>query len=215
VDRGDREKMKKATGSIIDWGVATPAVTHITVPDDAYCVKAWKKKFLIALIDGQGHGKRAAEAVGIACATLTDKASDFDDVVSLVRQCHKSLSGTRGVVLSLALFDAGSNTMTWLGVGNVDGLLLRADHHANRAHAALFPKAGVVGCQLPSLSPFTINVKRGDILIFRTEGVLSIFEKEVNPKESPQQIADRIMMNYNKKTDDALVLVARYIGSGS
>ena len=37
----------------------------------------------------------------------------------------KPFSRTRGVVLSIALFNAENNTMTWLGVGNVDGLLLR------------------------------------------------------------------------------------------
>jgi hypothetical protein len=206
--------MKKKISSILDWGAATPAVARVTGPDDAYCVKSSEKKFLIALIDGLGHGKRAADAARIACAALTSNASDSDDVVSLVKYCHKSLSGTNGVVLSLALFDAGSNTMTWLGVGNVDGVLLRADPQANPPHEVLFPIGGVVGSQLPSLNPSTIHVSKGDILIFHTEGIHSVFEKEVNPEEQPQQIADRIMMNYNRKTDDALVLVARYIGSG-
>ena len=102
--------------------------------------------------------------------------------------------------------------MTWLGVGNVDGLLLRADPQTNPAHESLLLRGGVVGYQLPSLRPSTIHVGRGDILIFSTDGIRSGFEEEVNPEESPQQIADKIIMNYNRKTDDALVLVARYTG---
>jgi hypothetical protein len=72
--------MKKTIISIIYWGVA-PALPRAERPDNAYFVKAWEKKFLIALIDGQGHGKRAANAVGIITETLADNTLDSDDVV--------------------------------------------------------------------------------------------------------------------------------------
>ena len=46
--------------------------------------------------------------------------------------------------------------MTWLGVGNVDGFLLRADNQTKPAHESLFLRGGVVGYQLPSLRPSTL-----------------------------------------------------------
>ena len=207
--------MEETIDPIIDWGVATLSLAGEERSGDAYVVKAWGKKLLAAAIDGLGHGKHAADAAGIAAETLINYASDSDNVLLLMRRCHESLARTRGVVLSLALFDAASDTMIWLGVGNVDGLLLRAYPQANPVHESLLLRGGVVGYQMPSLHSSSIHVGRGDILIFSTDGIRSGFEREVNREESPQQIADKIIMNHNRKTDDALVLVARYIGGGS
>jgi phosphoserine phosphatase RsbX len=203
--------MEAIKSPFVDWGVAALSLAGETRSGDAYAAKAWGKKFLAAAIDGLGHGEQAAEAAGIAAETLINHAPDSDDVVSLVKRCHESLARTRGVVLSLALFDAVNNTMTWLGVGNVDGYLLRADSHMRLAHESLLRRGGVVGYQMPSLRSSTTPVRRGDLLIFSTDGIRSGFERDVNPGDSPQQIADRIITNYNRETDDALVLVARYI----
>ncbi|MCK9195737.1 MAG: SpoIIE family protein phosphatase [Syntrophales bacterium] len=204
--------MEETISPIIDWGVATLPLAGEERSGDACVVKAWGKKFLVAAIDGLGHGDQAAYAAGIATETLINHTSDSDDVVSLVRRCHQSLVRTRGVVLSLAIFDAVNNTVTWMGIGNVDGLLLRADSQANPPSESLLQRGGVVGYQLPSLRSSTTHVGRGDILILSTDGISSGFEREVSTKESPQQIADKIIINYKKKTDDALVLVACYTG---
>ena len=196
----------------VDWGVAALSLAGEERSGDAYVVKTWGKKLLAAVIDGLGHGEHAADAARIATETLINNAADSDNVLSLVRRCHESLLRTRGVVLSLALFDTANNAMIWLGVGNVDGLLLRADPQANPARESLLLRGGVVGYQLPSLRSSSTHVGLGDILIFSTDGIRSGFGSEVNREESPQQIADTIIMNHNRKTDDALVLVARYTG---
>jgi len=197
---------------LIDWAVAAHALPGEERSGDTHVVKAWGNKFLLAVIDGLGHGEHAANAAQIAADTLISHASDSEDVVSLMNQCHKSLVKTRGAVLSLALFDTVNDTITWLGVGNVDGLLLRADRHIKPSSESLLQRGGVVGYQMPSLRPSTTHIRRGDILILSTDGIRGGFEKEVNPEEAPQQIADMIIMNYNRKTDDALVMVARYTG---
>ncbi len=207
--------MEEITNPIVDWGVAALSLAGEERSGDAHVVKAWGKKLLAAVIDGLGHGGQAAVAALVAAETLGSYASDGADVVSLVRRCHESLARTRGVVLSLALFDAANDAMIWLGVGNVEGLLLRADPQASPVHESLLLRGGVVGYQLPSLRPSPTHVGRGDILIFSTDGIRSGFESEVNRQESPQQIADKIIMNHNRKTDDALVLVARYTGGVS
>ena len=50
-----------------------------------------------------------------------------DSVILLVDRCHERLRSTRGVVMSLASFDARESIMTWIGIGNVAGLLLRRE----------------------------------------------------------------------------------------
>lgn len=200
------------TSPVIDWGMAVLSLTGQRQSGDAYAVKDWDRKCLAVAIDGLGHGEEAAEAARIAVETLISHAQGSADIISLVQRCHQSLAKTRGVVLSLALFDALKDTMTWLGVGNVDGLLIRADPQASPARESLLARGGIVGYQMPPLRASTLHIGRGDLLIFSTDGIRSGFQQSVNPEEPPQLIAEQILMNYGRKTDDALVLAARYIG---
>ena len=60
--------------------------------------------------------------------------------------------------MSLASFNALDGAMTWLGVGNVTGLLLRADAGAERKRESLLLRGGVVGYRLPPLRPVAIPI---------------------------------------------------------
>jgi hypothetical protein len=66
-----------------------------------------------------GTGAEAARAAGAAADVVAEASSG--NLVALVGACHEALSGTRGVAMSAAYFAAGEQTMTWLGVGNVEG----------------------------------------------------------------------------------------------
>jgi phosphoserine phosphatase RsbX len=205
--------MEEMTTPIIDWGVAYQSLDGAEFSGDAYVVKEYKSKVLVAAIDGLGHGKEAAEASNIAVATLSDHLSE--DIVSQVRLCHEALIRTRGTVMSIALFNASDDTMTWLGVGNVDGLLFRNNRNAKPDHESLFLSGGVIGYQLPPLRPSIIPVNRGDTLIFSTDGIRSGYTQELDFEDSPQRIAEAIITNFNRKTDDALAIVVRYTGRSS
>jgi hypothetical protein len=100
--------------------------------------------------------------------------------------------------------------MNWLGIGNVEGLLLRSDR-AMKCEA-LITRGGVVGYQLPPLREVAVPVVGGDTLIFVTDGIGSGFAADVPLNRSPQVIADDILRKWGKNTDDALVFVARYVG---
>jgi serine phosphatase RsbU (regulator of sigma subunit) len=119
---------------------------------------------------------------------------------------------TRGVVMSLAFFNAQDSTLTWVGVGNVEGMLVRADAKAHPARESVLLRGGVLGYELPPLRASVIPVFRGDTLILSTDGIRHGFAEELTLRDSPQQIADRILAHSGKGTDDALVLVARYLG---
>jgi hypothetical protein len=51
---------------------------------------------------------------------------------------------------------------------------------------------------------------QGDTLIFVTDGIRASFEEAIKPGDKPKVIADNIMAKFNRRTDDALVLVERY-----
>ncbi|HSD89275.1 MAG TPA: SpoIIE family protein phosphatase [Kofleriaceae bacterium] len=161
---------------------------------------------LVAAIDGLGHGEEAARAAE-RCAQVLTRMPD-EPLIDIVRQCHDELRQTRGVVLSLASFD-DRGSMTWLGVGNVEALLVRADSERTEAIPA---RGGTVGYQLPPLMPRTLAVRHGDTLVLATDGIRHGFKQEVHPSRSPQEIADLILAGWAKGSDDAFAIVARFIG---
>jgi len=165
---------------------------------------------LVGVVDGLGHGKEAAAAAKVAVSVLESHL--VEPVIPLVRLCHEELRATRGVVVSLASIDAVEGVMTWIGVGNVEGILLRADPQAQPAIESLLLRGGVVGGgELPPLSEAVLGISPGDTLIFATDGIRSGFATGLTAGTAPQLLANRILRHHAKGTDDALVLVARYL----
>jgi phosphoserine phosphatase RsbX len=110
----------------------------------------------------------------------------------------------------MAAIDASQGLLTWIGVGNVQGLMLRHGAIKGTPHEELLLRAGVVGAQLPPLQAAVLPVKHGDTLVFATDGIRSGFIEDISAVEPPQKCADRILATYCRQSDDALVVVTRY-----
>jgi len=160
--------------------------------------------------DGLGHGPEAARAAKTAMAIL--EANVDQPVTPLLRRCHEHLRPTRGAALSLACFNARHGTLTWLGVGNVDGVVLRAQPVGGSLRLVLL--AGVVGRQLPSLHESLVRVVPGDTLVIVTDGIRDDFAERLTVNGGVWSLADRILAKHAKGTDDALAVVVRYKGGG-
>ncbi|MDB6122932.1 MAG: hypothetical protein JWQ71_1925 [Pedosphaera sp.] len=195
----------------IDWGVAARPFPGQTVSGDAHLVTARAGRVLIAAVDGLGHGNQAAVAARTAVSILKKYASG--SVVSLVQRCHRTLMMTRGVVMTLASIDVPTGVMTWLGVGNVEGLLLRADTTAIPSVERVSPHGGLVGYQMPILRSRKVSIQKGDLLIFATDGINGDIVQDIRRNDPPQQIAEDVLERHYQGKDDGLVLVARYRGA--
>ena len=206
-----REASPADVATLLDWGVAAVALPGEAESGDLHLVWPGPGGVLVAVVDGLGHGAEAASAARSAVAALGSRA--HDPPLSLIEHCHQALKGTRGVVMSLALIRRVDASMTWLGVGNVEGMLLRADPQGQqRARSALVTRGGIVGSELPKLKPEVLRLATGDTLIFATDGIREGFAEGLPSEATAQQQADHILSKYRKGTDDALVLVARYRG---
>jgi hypothetical protein len=168
---------------------------------------------LVGVIDALGHGVEAEAAAAAAAAILTKFA--HEPLPGLVQRAHQAMLGTRGVVMSLAAFNRNDRTVTWLGVGDVEGRIVFADPNMNPSRTMLVTRGGIVGAHIPALRPWVIPVSPGDLLIFNTDGIRSGYVTDVAPAGPVQPIADQILARFGKLTDDALVLVARYLGEGA
>jgi hypothetical protein len=202
---------REGKSPVIEWawaGRALDGASSRGESGDVHVVATFPGGALAAVIDGLGHGPEAALAA--RAAALVFEARPGDPVTGLVLAAHEALRKTRGAVVSLAAFDAHTGTMTWTGVGNVDGVLRRASRSGTSRDEGLTTRGGVVGYQLPPLRSSSLRVERGDTLIFATDGIAP--GRPASPAAaSPREVADGILERYGKKTDDALVLVVRYV----
>jgi hypothetical protein len=202
--------METLIGAPIEWAVADRVQPGQSESGDRHLVLSTADRGLVAVVDGLGHGADAASAAKVAVQALERGANR--PLVQLVRDCHQSLMGTRGAVLSVAAFSFADDTMAWIGVGNVEGRLLRAPGSAARRAEGLLVRGGVVGAQLPPLLPQVVPIRRGDTLILATDGVRSDFLDARLPYQAPAALARHVLARFGTHTDDALVLAVRYRG---
>lgn len=202
--------METMTRPMLDCGVAARALDAPSGSGDRHVICPFPGGTLVGALDGIGHGREAADAALLAASILQEHAQE--PVSTLLHRCHEGLRFGRGVVMSLASFRRDDGTMTWMGVGNVQGILLRAADRSHVAEASLTPRAGILGIHLPEFAMETLPVGRGDTLILATDGIHGDFSQSVGRSLAPQLIADVILGRSWKGTDDALVLVARLSG---
>lgn len=192
-----------------EYGVAKFVLPGESESGDQHLVCCNHSGMLVAAIDGIGHGAEAANAAKAAIDVLKNGVGE--PIIPLVAACHERLRATRGVVLSLASVDVKHGLMTWLGVGNVQGVLVRNDKKPNSQETLLL-RGGVVGDHLPQLQAAVLPVTQGDLLVFATDGVRTDFIRTLSAMENPQRAAERIMKNFCSQSDDALVLALRITG---
>jgi hypothetical protein len=116
--------------------------------------------------------------------------------------------------MSLATLDPRERTLTWVGVGNVEGVLWQHEPGGRVVRSGLVARGGVVGAQLPALRAEVVPVSSGDTLMFATDGIAREFAEAVDLEQGPQALADGILSRYGRATDDALVVVARFALEG-
>lgn len=159
---------ERAAGEPVEWGVATRCRRGEATSGDLAVVALLPEGALVAAIDGLGHGGEAAHAARKAGEVVRERPSQ--DLVLLAERCHSALRDTRGAAISLAFVSASESTMTWLGVGNVEGRVLSGDRSATRPKGSLALGSGVPGHELPSVRAATLEVRPGDVLVVETPG---------------------------------------------
>jgi phosphoserine phosphatase RsbX len=200
-------------GELIDWAVASRALPGEARSGDLHVVEPFADGVLVGVVDGLGHGDEAADAAEAAVGTLIDHAHEAP--VSLVRQCHERLIGTRGVAMSVASITGRDQSMQWLGVGNVEASLFRCRPATAPARESLILRGGVVGYRLPFLRSSVVAVGRDDLLVLATDGIQSYSFDALRATAPPARIAQDILARFARDTDGALVVVARYVGEPS
>lgn len=203
--------MEAIVDPLLEYGFAQFVLPGQSASGDLHLVRCNRDGALVAAIDGIGHGEEAAAVARMAASVLYSAVNE--PIIAAVESCHEKLRATRGVAMSLASIDTSRGMMTWLGIGNVEGVLLRSGERERRVQEALLLRPGVVGSLLPPLQATVLPVARGDTLVFVTDGIRGDFAEGLSTLENPQRAADRILTKHRTGNDDALALVVRLTGA--
>jgi phosphoserine phosphatase RsbX len=193
----------------LELGVAERALPGESRSGDRAVLAAFDGGALVAAIDGLGHGGEAADAADVAARVLAEHPDEEPE--RLLDRCHRALAGTRGAVMTLAWFDLVDESLSWTGVGNVEGRLVHAASGPRAPTQGALTKGGVVGYNMPSIRVTSTDLEDGDVMVLATDGIDSDFARAIGEGGSAQEIADRILAAHGKPSDDALVVVVRYL----
>ncbi|HMQ33144.1 MAG TPA: SpoIIE family protein phosphatase, partial [Chloroflexaceae bacterium] len=148
-------------------------------------------------------GEGAARAAEGAAAVL--RASPGGDPALLMQQAHRAIQGTRGAVMALMTFNLQLRSVSYIGVGNIGA------HVYSQIPIKPISKNGIVGYRLPHLLKLAYSYNFGDTFVLFSDGVSGRFtlDSAIGPSLPPQSLAERILNDYGKTTDDATVVVVR------
>jgi negative regulator of sigma-B (phosphoserine phosphatase) len=197
----------------LEWAMAGRPIPGEDVSGDRGLVERCGPDFLLAAIDGLGHGPEAARAAEAAEKTLRENAVEPLDALLLL--CHQAMAGTRGAAVTLVRVQPEAGELTWAGVGNVDAALVRVLPEGTRAVDTPLLHGGVVGYQLPVVSPRTVELRQGDLVILATDGVARGYAEGLRLGGELATLVADIVQRCAKGTDDALVVAARYRGGAT
>ncbi|MHB1709980.1 MAG: SpoIIE family protein phosphatase [Acidimicrobiales bacterium] len=193
-----------------EWAIAQTPLPGETTIGDVAVVGRIDGTFLLATIDGLGHGEDAAAAAIVAAEIVrTHVIEPLDDLLTL---CHQAMRSTRGAAITLARVETGAGLLSWVGVGNVEAFLLRNALQGPTVVDGPVLSGGIVGFDLPQLSVRTVELRRGDLVVLATDGIDYRFVEHLRFGMDVGGLAEHIVATYAKGTDDALVLVSRYRG---
>lgn len=197
----------------LEWAAAArPRPGEPVCGDQSLAVDVPGSGALVGVLDGLGHGAEAASAALCGVEVLSDVCTEPLDV--MVRHCHQALSGTRGAAMTLARIDFDTQTMRWIGIGNVTANLVAKSPVGVEVRSSARLIGGIVGYRLPDvLAPQQVSIRPGDLLVIASDGITDGHLEDIDFAASSRTIAEQILDRHNKQTDDALVLAARHRGA--
>lgn len=172
-----------------------------------------KQRLIICVLDGLGHGKYAAEAAIQIKKNIEILHYYYDDLVLLLRDVHEATYHTRGASCGLIEIDFISQTLKYVGVGNIRAFLIDAATQKSRHFPSVY---GVLGSgRFPQkLTVTTIQLTgQQQMLLVYTDGLPELLRfPPVNTLlsfDELDQLTQHWLETHMLNTDDALILACQ------
>ncbi len=188
---------------MIRFGVAKRSFPGNPWCGDAAFTHEDDARVIMAVMDGLGHSQKAAHAAQLAVARLGEcMALPLQD---MLRSVEDALRDTVGGALGIAVIHKERAILETCGVGNI-GLQL-----STRARLFRFSgEPGIMGEREGRFRPVSFSYQAGDVVVMYSDGIRSAYSARdlvhiLYP--DPGRISKRILDEYARPDDDALVLV--------
>ena len=158
----------------------------------------------VVMADGLGHGVKAYEAAVAAVKTFT--GNEGIRPVAYLSRAHDALRATRGAAVAIANIEVNAASVTFAGVGNIAGVIVRAD---GRQHG-LVSNNGTAGAEMPSVREFRYDWHSGETLVMHTDGIRTrwnLADRAALARSHPAVIAAVLHRDFRRGRDDATVVV--------
>lgn len=174
----------------------------------------WKTggKTILCVADGLGHGEDAELAAKAAITFVSRHLSEPLKV--LFDGCNREIRDTRGVAMGIAVVDEGTREMIYAGIGNIRALVVRNNNAGidEGTVVRLASNPGIVGGGYKTLTPETIGINPGDLVIIFTDGIeehIDLSGHNKIPLHETQKLAETIIRDWGRDSDDAAILIFR------
>ena len=172
---------------------------------DAVVIRPLEQGLFVAIVDVLGHGPEAHELTHVIDTYLTRYGSA--DVSGLMTRLHQHLKGTRGAAVGLCAINTAIGRIDYAGIGNT------AMRRFGKSETRFVSQAGVLGQNMRTPRPQTLQLEPGDLIVLYTDGVSDRFTADDYPgvlRHAPEEVASNIVQRFGKDHDDAACIAVRY-----
>jgi len=179
-------------------------------PGEQVCGDRWSfsetaKGRTLVMADGAGHGIEAARAANTVAQIFAEHADA--SCVELVERMHGALAPTRGAAVAVARIDEVANTVRYVGVGNICGIMIAGDLVKH-----MVSHNGTAGHVAPRIREFTYDFATDPLVILHSDGLTSRWDLAAYPGlagQHPSLIAGVLLRDHRRPRDDASVVAVR------
>ena len=160
----------------------------------------------IAVVDGVGHGVAASAAADVVIDVFGDEPTEL---TTFAGRANELARGTRGAVATVCVLDPGTDTLSCLAIGNVNGRIL-IDDGAEKGIVTFNGSLGLVA-RPPSARVQHYPWPAGATLVLWSDGLRSRLDLSACRDlfgHDPAVAAAVLHRDYARGTDDATVVVA-------
>ena len=183
----------------------TPIRNELVSGDSWSCLR-FDQSLALTVVDGLGHGPKAAEAAHAAVDAF-QRSVRHAGPAQVIQMAHQALLTTRGAVMAVASIDAQAQSLRFAGLGNINAVV-----YTHGVAVRLASNDGTVGYGARRARECSADWSPQSILVLNTDGLSSRWNVSKHPRLlacHPVLIAAVLHRDFARNTDDATVVVVR------
>ena len=159
---------------------------------------------VLAVIDALGHGAEASQVAQRAGQIVA--ASDTRETMDIIMALQDGLKGSVGAAAGIAIFEQGSASLRFCGVGNTVARVF------GREEQRFVSSPGILGEQIRTPSEQRLALAADDLFVLYSDGIRERFGASDYPQmryQGAQHVANTLLERFGKDHDDASCVVLR------